>query len=130
MSDKLPACRAFTKGSSIKAHDKLTACRTSGTDRSNQVTPDYRDVTKTLIIPAPSFNGSNAVRFFFHAENCLFVRQRLRDRTADEVMSRGVQLPDLFEALPVKEAQREFQRELATVRSLCLTLLAEKQLAA
>jgi len=77
-----------------------------------------------------SVSASDAVRLFFHAENCLFVRQRWRDRMADEVMSRGVQLPDLFEALPVKEAQREFQRELATMRSLCLTLLAEKQLAA
>jgi len=77
-----------------------------------------------------SVSAADVVRIFFHAENCLFVRQRLRDRIADEVMSHGVQLPDLFDALPAKEAQREFQRELATMRSLCLMLLAEKQLAA
>ena len=77
-----------------------------------------------------SISATDAVRIFFHAENCLFVRQRLRDRIADQVMSHGVQLPDLFDALPAKEAQREFQRELATMRSLCLSLLAEKQLAA
>ena len=74
--------------------------------------------------------AADAVRVFFDAENCLFVRQSLRDRIADTVMSHGAQLPDLFEALPAREAQREFQRELAAMRSLCLTLLAEKQLAA
>lgn len=66
---------------------------------------------------------TDAVQLFFNAENCLFVRKRLRDKAADEVMSRGVQLPDLFESLPTAEAQREFQRELATMRSLCLNLL-------
>jgi hypothetical protein len=30
----------------------------------------------------------------------------------DEIMSRGVQLPDLFEALSAEEAHREFQHEL------------------
>ena len=37
----------------------------------------------------------------------------------DKVMSHGVQLPDLFEALPADEAHRQFQRELATMRALC-----------
>jgi len=72
----------------------------------------------------------DALRAFFHAENCLFVRKHLRDKTADAVMSHGVQLPDLFEALPTAEAQREFQRELATMRALCLKLLEQKQLVA
>jgi len=49
---------------------------------------------------------------------------------ADAVMSHGVQLPDLFEALPTAEAQREFQRELATMRALCLKLLEQKRLVA
>ncbi|GAB4582136.1 MAG: hypothetical protein Fur0022_48920 [Anaerolineales bacterium] len=52
---------------------------------------------------------SDALQTFFNAENSLFVRKRLQDRVADEIMSRGVQLPDLFEALPPDEAQREFQ---------------------
>lgn len=77
-----------------------------------------------------SLSAAEAVRLFFFAENCQFVRQKLRDRLADEVMSRGVQLPDLFEVLPAKEAQREFQRELVAIRSLCLSLLAEQRLAA
>ena len=73
---------------------------------------------------------TDALRVFFHAENCLFIRKHVRDKTADAVMSHGVQLPDLFEALPPAEAQREFQRELATMRALCLKLLEQKQLVA
>jgi hypothetical protein len=75
-------------------------------------------------------SARDAVRLFFNADNCLFVRKRLRKKVADEIMSRGVQLPDLFEALPPEEAHREFQRELATMRSLCLKLLEKKQLVA
>lgn len=68
----------------------------------------------------------DAPRLFYHADNCLFVRKRLRDKTADEIMSRGVQLPDTFEALPPDEAQREFQHELAIMRGLSLKLLEKK----
>jgi hypothetical protein len=73
---------------------------------------------------------TDALRLFFHAENCLFVRKNLEQRIADQIMSHGVQLPDLFEALPPGEAQREFQHELARMHSLCLKLLEEKQIAA
>jgi hypothetical protein len=76
------------------------------------------------------FSTTDALQVFFHTENCLFVRKQLRDKTADTIMSHGVQLPDLFEALPMAEAHREFQRELATMRALCLKLLEEKQLVA
>jgi hypothetical protein len=75
-------------------------------------------------------SATDALRIFFNAENCLVVRQHLRDSVADEIMSHGTQLPDLFEVLPAADAQREFQRELATMRSLCLALLEEKRLAA
>lgn len=75
-------------------------------------------------------SATDAVRYFFNAENCLFVHQTLGETIADEVMSHGVQLPDLFDALPAENAQREFNRELATIRSLCLKLLAEERLAA
>jgi hypothetical protein len=37
---------------------------------------------------------------------------------------------DLFDALPPLVAQREFQRELAKMHSLCITLLEQKLLAA
>jgi hypothetical protein len=75
-------------------------------------------------------SATDAVRLFFNAENCQFVRKELRDKTADRVMSHGVQLPDLFDALPQDEALREFQRELATMRELCLELLGKKALVA
>ncbi len=74
--------------------------------------------------------AAEAPRLFYHADNCRFVRKRLRDKTADEIMSRGVQLPDLFEALPADEAQRAFQHEVATMRGLCLKLLEKKPLVA
>jgi hypothetical protein len=75
-------------------------------------------------------SATHALRVFFHTENCLFVRKHLRDKTADAIMSHGVQLPDLFDVLPREEAEHEFQRELATMRGLCLKHLAEKQLVA
>ena len=75
-------------------------------------------------------NSTDAVRFFFNGENCSFVHQALSEKIADEFMSHGVQLPDLFEALPSEKVQREFHRELATMRSLCLKLLEEEKVAA
>ncbi|MBI1925269.1 hypothetical protein HYR99_13590 [Candidatus Poribacteria bacterium] len=73
---------------------------------------------------------TDALRLFFHAENCLFVRKHLKEKIADPIMSHGVQLPDLFDALPAEEAQREFQRELKTIHALCLKLLEDKRIAA
>ncbi len=75
-------------------------------------------------------SAADAVRHFYHADNCLFVRSCLKDKTADRIMSHGVQLPDLFDGLPTEIAQREFLHELATMRSLCLKLLeSERQVA-
>jgi hypothetical protein len=74
--------------------------------------------------------ATDALRLFFHADNCLFVRKELRDKLADTIMSHGVQLPDLFDFLPPEETHREFQRELAAMRSLCLKLLEQRQLVA
>jgi hypothetical protein len=73
---------------------------------------------------------TNAVRFFFNADNCLFVRRRLRSKIADQIMSHGVQLPDLLTMLPPEESLREFQHELAAMRALCLKLLEGKKLVA
>jgi hypothetical protein len=42
-------------------------------------------------------------------------------------MSRGVQLPDLFDSLLPEEAQRELYQELETIRSLCLKLLGKRR---
>jgi hypothetical protein len=74
--------------------------------------------------------AADAVRLFFNAENCLFVRKRLRDKLADKIMSHGVQLPDLFDVLPTDETHREFQRELAAMRSLCLKIVEDMKLVA
>ena len=47
----------------------------------------------------------------------------LCDKTAATVMRHGMQRPELCEALPTAEVQREFQRVLATMRAVCLKLL-------
>jgi len=77
-----------------------------------------------------TLGSAEATRLFFNAPNCLYVRKKLRDKIADQIMSHGVQLQDLFEALPEQEAQKEFQRELETLRSLCLRILDQHQLVA
>jgi hypothetical protein len=71
-------------------------------------------------------SATDAVQDFFYADNCLFVR-KLRNKIADEIMSRGVHLSDLFDVLPSAESQREFKRELALMRALCLRLLEQKK---
>jgi hypothetical protein len=77
-----------------------------------------------------ALSSSDALRLMYHADNCLFVHKRLRNKTADEIMSRGVQLPDLFDVLPSEAIHREFQRELARMRALCYELLERKRLVA
>jgi len=71
--------------------------------------------------------ASDAVRFLYSGENCLFVHKRIKDKIADQIMSHGVQLPDLFDALPAEEAFREFQLELGAMRALCLKILGTKK---
>lgn len=68
-------------------------------------------------------SAAEAIRLFYNAENCLYVRERFRNKHANAIMSRGVQLPDLFEALPAEEASREFLSELEKIRALCMKLL-------
>jgi hypothetical protein len=77
-----------------------------------------------------AMSSLDATRLFFNAENCLYVRKKLRDKVADKIMGHGVQLHDLFEVLPSREAQQEFQRELTAIRSLCLQLLQQHELVA
>lgn len=67
---------------------------------------------------------AEAVQRFYHATNCTYVRRTLRSREANDAMSRGVQLPDLFDALGAEKARREFHQELEAIRVLCLKLLA------
>jgi hypothetical protein len=68
-------------------------------------------------------SATEAVQRFYNSDNCLYVHRHLRNHEANAIMSHGVQLPDLFDSLSPEEAQREFYRELETMRSLCLKLL-------
>ena len=81
-------------------------------------------LTKGLLTPA------DAVSIFFNADNCLFVQRSLKQAEAEEIMSRGVQLADLFDALPPKRANQELQKELKRMHSLSLNILEQKRLAA
>lgn len=71
-------------------------------------------------------SAAEAIRLFYNAENCLYVRERFRNKQANAIMSHGVQLPDLFEALSADEASREFLRELEKIRALSTHLLTAK----
>jgi len=72
-------------------------------------------------------SAAEAGPFFYNAENCLYIREHLRSKEADTIMSHGVQLPDLFECLTSAEASREFFHELETIRSHCMNLLAARR---
>ena len=80
-------------------------------------------------LAAGSMTPTDALRAFFHAKNCRYVRSKLRDKRADEVMGRGVQIADLFDVLPAEEAHREFQHELAAMKALCHGLLQAERVA-
>src|SRR5438067_4470259 len=79
---------------------------------------------------AGSLNPTQAVNAFFHGKNIRFVKAKLGDERAVEIMGRGVQLADLFDAMPVEEAHREFQHELQAMKSLCYELLEAERAAA
>jgi hypothetical protein len=75
-------------------------------------------------------SATDAVQGIYNADNCLFIRKHFREKLPDRIMSHGVQLPDLFDALPAELAYREFKHELATMRSLCLKILDARPLVA
>ena len=81
-------------------------------------------LTKGLLTP------EDAVIIFFNGDNCIFVQRTLKEENAQEIMSRGVQLIDLFAALPRKRAHQELQKELKRMRALSLGILEQKRLAA
>src|SRR4051812_36684346 len=74
-------------------------------------------------LSAGSLTPTQAIQAFFHGNNLRFVKTKLGDDRAIEIMGRGVQLADLFDALPVEEAHREFQHELQSMKTLCNELL-------
>src|SRR5687767_6296827 len=77
-----------------------------------------------------SLTPTQAVQAFFHGKNIRFVKSTLNNKRASEVMGRGVQLADLFDAMPVEEAHREFQHELQALKTLCHELLEAERAAA
>jgi len=78
---------------------------------------------------AGSLTPTLAIQAFFHGKNVRFVKSKLSDDRACEIMGRGVQLGDLFDALPVEEAHREFQHELQAMKALCNELLEAQRAA-
>jgi len=77
-----------------------------------------------------SLTPTQATQAFFHGSNLRFVKTKLRNDRATEIMGRGVQLADLLDAMPVEEAHREFQHELQAMKSLCYELLEVERAAA
>ncbi|MEI6239056.1 MAG: hypothetical protein WCR51_01570 [Planctomycetia bacterium] len=73
---------------------------------------------------------ADAVAICFHAENCRFVGGTLKSVDADEVMERGTQLADLFDALTPEEAKQECAAEVAAMRTCCLAMLGHGRLVA
>jgi len=70
-----------------------------------------------------AIGAGDSVAHFYNAANCLYVRRNIKNAVCDEIMSRGVQLPDLFDVLPPSHARREFSSELDAMGKLCLKLL-------
>jgi hypothetical protein len=75
------------------------------------------------------WNATEAIRLFYNAENCLFVKNKLKDKLANRIMSHGVQLDTLFTILSESESHREFYRELTTMRSLCGQIIENERAA-
>lgn len=78
-------------------------------------------------LAAGSLTPNQAVQAFFHGKNIQYVKKKLRDDRATEIMGRGVQLADLFDAMPVEEAHREFQHELHAIKALCYEVLESER---
>ena len=57
-----------------------------------------------------SLTATQAIHSFFHRTNVRFVKSKLRDDRATQIMGRGVQLADLFKAMPVEERISNFSR--------------------
>jgi hypothetical protein len=74
-----------------------------------------------------TINPDEAVARFYNAANCLYVRRKLKNPVCDEIMSRGVQLPDLFLVLSPSAARRQLSGELNALGRLCLKLLRSVQ---
>jgi hypothetical protein len=77
-----------------------------------------------------SISPTDSIRLLYNADNCLHVNKTLKNRAANDVMGRGVQLADLFDGLPPDEAHRQFVHELSVMRALCVKLMERDRLVA
>lgn len=77
-----------------------------------------------------SMTPTQAIQSFFHGKNVQFVKGKLGNKRAIEIMGRGVQLADLFDAMPLEESHREYQHELLAMKALCNKLLEAERAAA
>src|SRR3954463_4355507 len=85
-------------------------------------------VVESLV--AGSMTPTEAIQAFFHGKNIQFVKTKLGNKRAVEIMGRGVQLADLFDAMPLEESHREYQHELQAIKALCNELLEAERAAA
>ncbi len=69
----------------------------------------------------------DGVSRFYYAGNCQYVRRKLKNAVCDDIMGRGVQLPDLFDALPPTVARKQLGIQLDAMGRLCLKLLRGTQ---
>lgn len=104
----------------------LLATTASGSEKKNELVA-LLNLGLIQSLMSGALSASDTLARFYHADNCLYVRRALGNRTADAIIARGVRLPDLFDVLPAEEAQREFYQELETMRVLALKLLAQQQ---
>jgi len=73
--------------------------------------------------------ADGAVLFFYNADNCLYVKRIFKGNAdAQDLMARGIQLPDLFTVLPVAKARKEFRKELKIMRAASRRLLLNHSL--
>jgi hypothetical protein len=120
-----PESNSFQNGNSMRQRPpfRIVLSATSGSLAEQRELFALLNLGLVQSLASGVLSPTAAVERFYHADNCLYVRKHFREKEADAIMSHGVQLPDLFEGLPVEEAQREFYHELETIRCLCLKLL-------
>ncbi|MCP5497639.1 MAG: hypothetical protein H7A23_24055 [Leptospiraceae bacterium] len=83
----------------------------SGASNKNQQVISFSLICLGIIesLISGTISASNAVELFFHANNCLFVRNTFIEKGADKLMSHGTQLNDIFDALPREQAQQHLE---------------------
>ena len=90
----------------MKAHHRILLSDSNG--ESGLALFAFLNLGLVQSLHSGALSPSEAIQRFYHADNCLYVRKHFQSREANIVMSRGVQLPDLFESLPLKKLSANF----------------------